>query len=249
MKITLSRNITNKVHWLLDNILLPIIRENKTMMRILAWGIYGKYGKYYIEFKENGKYLFLSEEEFKNYYVMVEPIIKRPTDINRECLQLIDAQVSRLEPGSKILDISCGRGFLSKYIATRYPDMYVCGCDINILEDLYKINMPNLKFVEGSIENIPFEDGYFDCVISTHTLEHIIYAHRAVNELRRVCNDELIIVVPCQREYKYTMDFHVQFFPYTHSLIQFMENPKAICKKVKGDLFYIEKREEILHDV
>ena len=52
MKINMSRDITNKVHWMLDNILPPIIRESKLCMGLLAYIIYGKYGKYYLNFKE-----------------------------------------------------------------------------------------------------------------------------------------------------------------------------------------------------
>lgn len=66
-------------------------------------------------------------------------------------------------------------------------------------------------------------------------------ARKAYEELRRVCKRKLIIIVPCQREYHYTMDFHVQFFPYTHSLLQFTGNNNAICKKVGNDLFYEEE--------
>ena len=89
MKINMSRDITNKVHWMLDNILPPIVRESKVLMGILAYVIYGKYGKYYLNFKENNKYLTMTDDEIRDYYSMIEPIITRPTDINKSCLEIL----------------------------------------------------------------------------------------------------------------------------------------------------------------
>lgn len=89
MKIKMNRDITNKVHWMLDNILPPVIRESKVCMGLLAYVIYGKYGKYYLNFKENNKYLSMTDDEIKSYYTMIEPIITRPTDINKACLDTL----------------------------------------------------------------------------------------------------------------------------------------------------------------
>ncbi len=239
MKISMGRDITNKVHWILDNLLPPIMRESKFLMGILAWGIYGKYGKYYLNFKENGKYLTMSDEDFKHYYEMIEPIITRPTDINNACMKKL-LEESGGWGGARVLDISCGRGYLSKELVAHNEKISVVGCDINIPKALLDCQTDRLKFVSGNIEHLDFGDKSFDIVISTHTLEHVINAKQAYNELRRVCKKKLIIIVPCQRQYKYTMDFHVQFFPYEFSLLQFTGNYGAKCVKIGGDLWYEE---------
>lgn len=239
MKISMSRDITNKVHWMLDNLVPPILRESKFCMGILACIIYGKYGKYYLNFKENGQYLKMTDEEIKDYYVMVEPIITRPTDVNHACQEILFKECLNWG-GVRVLDISCGRGYMSRKFAELCPSAKIYGCDINIPESLKQEETENLHFVEGNATNLPFEDGYFDVVISCHTLEHIVDAKKAYLELKRVCKKKLIIIVPCQREYHYTMDFHVQFFPYTHSLLQFTGNYDAICKKIDNDLYYQE---------
>lgn len=240
MKIKMNRDITNKVHWMLDNILPPVIRESKVCMGLLAYVIYGKYGKYYLNFKENNKYLSMTDDEIKSYYAMIEPIITRPTDINKACLDML-YRSSVNWGGYRVLDISCGRGFLSNELAKRCPEAEIYGCDINIPGSVKQLETENLHFIEGNAINLPFKDKHFDIVICAHTLEHIVDAKKAYEELRRVCKRKLIIIVPCQREYHYTMDFHVQFFPYTHSLLQFTGNNNAICKKVGNDLFYEEE--------
>ena len=215
------------------------MRDCKPLMGVLAFIIYGKYGKYYLNFKEEGKFLNMSEEEMKEYYVMIEPIITRPTDINKACMDLLFDKV-RKEGPTKILDISCGRGYLSCKLADTFGETSIVGCDINIPKEMEKKQKRNLKFVEGNIEHLPFPNEEFDMVISTHTLEHVINAELALSELRRVCKNKLIIIVPCQREYKYTMDFHVQFWPYTYSLQKFTGRTDSICKKICNDLFYEE---------
>lgn len=176
----------------------------------------------------------------KEYYSMIEPIITRPTDINKACLDILFRRYSNLKRGIKVLDVSCGRGYLSAELAKRNPHAEIFGCDINIPDSVRNLETTNLHFVEGNAIKLPFQDDYFDIVISAHTLEHIVEAKKAYEELRRVCKKRLIIIVPCQREYHYTMDFHVQFFPYTHSLLQFTGNYKAMCKKIDNDLFYEE---------
>lgn len=129
---------------------------------------------------------------------------------------------------------------MSAELAQRNPKAEIWGCDINIPDAVKDLETDNLHFIEGNAMKLPFEDDFFDIVISAHTLEHIVEAKKAYEELRRVCKKKLIIIVPCQREYHYTMDFHVQFFPYTHSLLQFTGNYKAKCKKIDNDLFYEE---------
>ena len=63
-----------------------------------------------------------------------------------------------------------------------------------------------------SIEQLPFGDRAFDTVVCVHTLEHVPDLWRAARELRRVAR-RLIVVVPRQRYYRYTVDYHLHFFP------------------------------------
>jgi ubiquinone/menaquinone biosynthesis C-methylase UbiE len=94
--------------------------------------------------------------------------------------------------------------------------------------------------VEASIERLPFDDGQFDTVVCTHTLEHVQHLQRAVDELRRVARRRLIVVVPRQRPYRYTFSLHVNFFPYAWSLTgQLGHAPGAVIKNL-GDWFYLE---------
>jgi len=141
---------------------------------------------------------------------------------------------------NKWLDCACGGG-VTKKLAMLGKE--VVGMDFVINQTLLKLNNTSVNFIEADILHIPFKDKYFDVVVSAHTLEHIIRIQDAISELRRVTKNTLIIIVPCQREYKYTLDTHVHFFPYPESFHRIMENPKAKCFLMDHDIIYVEEQD------
>jgi ubiquinone/menaquinone biosynthesis C-methylase UbiE len=230
----LHRDFTNKINWILDNLIPPLLRDNKFFMSILFKLLYKDKTKYYLEFKE--KMPFMSHEELSDYYRQVSDLDhnQRDTDLNTKCIEAIMKHLA----GINILDIACGRGYLAKKIALD-QSKNIFGIDIippNINEQ------PNLRFIKGNIENIPFDDKFFDTVICAHTLEHTTDINRALSELRRVTKKRLIIVLPRQREHKYTFDFHIHFFPYPHSLLKVLKPSGSNwkCDELDGDFFYYE---------
>ena len=85
--------------------------------------------------------------------------------------------------------------------------------------------------------------GSFDVVTCAHTLEHIVNLDRAVSELKRVARRQVIVVVPCQRWYFYTLDEHVNFFPYAESLTSVIGLKDYSCRKIRGDWLYVGRME------
>ncbi|MDR0453786.1 MAG: class I SAM-dependent methyltransferase [Deferribacteraceae bacterium] len=204
----LNRNITNTVNWFLDNIIPPILRDWRLFMMLITKLAFGNKSNIILEFKE--KLPFLTEEDISNYYDLIKDtqINTRPTDINKKTLNFIIDNII----GSIILDAGCGRGELVNKIAQN-NSLKVIGVDI-VQFDFLKLNV---EFIKGSLAEIPLPDSSCDTVVCAHVLEHIIYPEKALKELLRVANKRLIIVVPQQREYKYTVDLHVNFFPYLYS--------------------------------
>jgi ubiquinone/menaquinone biosynthesis C-methylase UbiE len=186
-----------------------------------------------MDFKK--KMAFLSNTEMIEYYKNLSDVhIKRETDLNKESLNFILNNIV----GDSVLDIACGRGYLTKKIVEKY-NAKVTGIDFIISDEIKDSENP--IFIEGNIENIPFPDRHFDTVICTHTLEHVINIKRGLDELRRVCSKQLIIVLPKQREYKYTFDLHVHFFPYKYSVLNLLNNKQGECICLKNDWVYLEK--------
>jgi ubiquinone/menaquinone biosynthesis C-methylase UbiE len=187
---------------------------------------FGKQAKAAMEFKN--KYPFMNEEEISGYYQIPSLIAKaRLTDLNKACIQYI-LENAIDEKTQNVLDAACGRGYLLDRILEKYPGMDCTGIDIKVSQQKYKM-------LEADITNLPFEDKSFDTVLCTHALEHIKEPQKALDEIKRVCKKRLIVVVPRQREYKYTVDLHVNFFPYMFDFKRFIGEENAQYYKLDGD--------------
>jgi SAM-dependent methyltransferase len=234
--MNLSRDVTNKIHFVLDQLLPPIIRDSKLLCKFLIRLQFKNKTNVMMSFKD--KVPSMSQKEFVNIYketASVHP--QRETDLNKKSEKLILDYIVN----GNIIEVGCGRGYLSN-ILSQYGDLIAT--DMVISNDL-KHKYKDIDFREANIENLPFEDNYFDNVVCTHTLEHVLNINQAISELRRVCKKRLIIVVPQQRPYKYTFDLHIRFFPYPHSLSMIMISNKVetqVCLRADGDLFYYEDK-------
>lgn len=237
MPSKMSRDTALFFHYILDQLMPPIIRDCRAFMSIPLWFMFRHRYKIYLDFKD--KAFSLTEEEFCNVYRTVsDTAIARDTDLNKASIE----KIMQSAGGKKILDVGCGRGFLVNLLSEDKEKNYeVSGVDI-VISDKLRGKFPKVKFYENNVESLPFADKEFDTVICTHTLEHVRNMYAAIHELRRV-GKKLIIVVPRQRPYKYTFDLHLNFFPYNHSLLSVMGKVEGevTCEDVDGDIFYMEK--------
>ena len=225
----MNRNITNKINYFLDNIVPPALRDSRFFTKLMFRLALGKKYKAYMRFKEEVPRL--SEDQISAYYSeLADTFMDRDTDINGPCLERIRKDVK----GTNILDIATGRGYLAKLLYGDDRDRRVVGADVVLPEPA-----EGVEFVRTSITSLPFADGEFDTVICAHTLEHIVDIGKAVSEMRRVCGGRLIVVLPKQREYKYTFDLHVHFFPYLYN-VESLLGTSGTTEKLGGDWYYIE---------
>ncbi len=221
--MTVSRNVTLIVHFILDHLLPPVLRDSRVFMYPLFYLVFREKTADFLNFKE--QLPILSNEQINQKYSLLgEKFIDRPTDLNRQCIDAID----KLVVGETVLDVACGSGFLSQRLVSKGKS--VIGVDIIVPS----APSNNPRFISGEITALPFADKEFDTVVCTHTLEHIRDISKALDEIKRVCAKRLIIVVPCQREYRYTFDLHIHFFPYEYKLRQLVGNQGEI-KKLNGD--------------
>lgn len=225
-----SREYTNIFNFILDNILPPVVRDNPFFMSLLFRTALGKKYKYYMEFKDRVPYL--EEQEIDRYYtILADTFIERETDCNTACIERILAEIGEQQT---VLDAGGGNGCLAEKIRGH------SGGTTYLLDVADKKTRDGIIFTKGSILDIPYTDNFFDVVVCTHTLEHIKDHRKALEEIRRVCKKKLIVVLPKQREYKYTFDLHIHFFPYLYDVRTFLGN-RAKIELVNGDWLAIEE--------
>lgn len=99
-------------------------------------------------------------------------------------------------PNAKILDIACGSGFGSHYLA--HLGHHVIGGDLSydtVLDCASKYKANNLEFKQIDGTQMPFENDFFDVVISFETIEHTTEFQKMLNEFKRVVKKDGLIIL------------------------------------------------------
>jgi protein-L-isoaspartate(D-aspartate) O-methyltransferase len=107
-----------------------------------------------------------------------------------------------LEPGQRILDVGCGKGFLLHEFTRAVPGLEVRGLDLSAyaLEHAKDEVAPYLD--RGEAGALPYPDQSFDFVFSITTL-HNLYAydlHKALQEIERVGRGAKHITIEAYRD-------------------------------------------------
>ena len=232
----MNREMTNRIRFVLEDVLPPVVRDSRFFRRAarLAWG---EHIDRLASFRARAP--FLTEAEYEALY-RDHPRVHDGTDNSQACIRRIIADVV----GSSVCDVGCGTGALLKRIReSRQSEGRYLGVDF-VIDDASALD--GIEYVAARIEKLPFADCEFDTVICTHVIEHLLDYRTAISELRRIAARRLIIVVPCEREYRYSFNPHFNFFPYTHSFLRAMHPvpDRHQCVNIGRDIYYLEERPE-----
>jgi ubiquinone/menaquinone biosynthesis C-methylase UbiE len=103
----------------------------------------------------------------------------------------------KLQPGSRILDIGCGRGYWLKTIASHH---YSCvGTDLFLSGTTpTNQNEKKLTFLKGDLLELHFPSAHFDSISIWHVLEHMDDPKQVIREISRILKPggRLAIAVP-----------------------------------------------------
>jgi ubiquinone/menaquinone biosynthesis C-methylase UbiE len=116
---------------------------------------------------------------------------------SEEVARLVRA-LSELEP-AKTLDVACGTGFLSQYLP---GELTLLDASAAMLAQA-SARVPRAETVQADALPLPFADGSFERVFSSHFYDHLQPAERArfLVEARRV-GDELVLVQEAGAEHR-----------------------------------------------
>jgi ubiquinone/menaquinone biosynthesis C-methylase UbiE len=227
-----SHRLGNRVRYLLDDWLPPVIREFRPLTHVLMRLWNGP--NFDMDFKR--KAFDMSDEEFAAAYVKRSP--DRPTDLTEKQIEWM----VRNALGPEVLEVGCGNGYLAERLVAR-ADFKVTATDLSesFIEAVRRRlvgskHVPELR--TANVERLPFADKSIDSSLTAHTLEHVRSFEKAIAELVRVTRKRILIIVPKQRYYRYTVDYHLSFFPEPEQLILRIGLPKYHCETIDGDLCY-----------
>ena len=98
-----------------------------------------------------------------------------------------DWVASQIDPNQNILDIGCGAGFLTNFLAEK--GHVVTGVDLSETSlDIARLHdqTHSVEYIKASAYHLPFEKTKFDIVCATDVLEHLEYPERLIQEASRV---------------------------------------------------------------
>ncbi|MFX1501258.1 MAG: class I SAM-dependent methyltransferase [Promethearchaeota archaeon] len=91
----------------------------------------------------------------------------------------------------KILEVGCSTGYITRYIAKKF-NCEIIGIDVGKLvleiarEEAQKLNLTNINFQTGNVENLPFPNESFDIVFGEAITALVSNPIKVVEEYKRV---------------------------------------------------------------
>lgn len=110
------------------------------------------------------------------------------------CRYLFAGQFAK---GMTVLDVACGSGYGSSYLVERGAKKVV-GLDnspeaIEYAKGTY--GKTGVEFLIADAENLPFDSGTFDVVVSFETIEHLKNQEKCLQEIKRVLKEDGLAII------------------------------------------------------
>jgi 2-polyprenyl-3-methyl-5-hydroxy-6-metoxy-1,4-benzoquinol methylase len=156
------------------------------------------------------------EESSRDPLVFRDPSYLKNREKSR--LNLILDEIGANKSGRKILDIGCGHGFLLHEAKSRGYD--ASGVDLHKSSVKYAREVLGLNVLAGEIEAAAYPSDFFDVIVMSEVLEHMLHPGRALSEVNRILKQDgfVYIVVPnidsvsAKTNFQWWSRYHFYFF-------------------------------------
>jgi SAM-dependent methyltransferase len=220
-----DRRVTYAVRRLLDDFLPPVVREWRPLNRWMATRFHGP--GFDLDFKERA--FAMSTRQIAAAYAALGGGGGRYRDSDTT-----PSQIEAIAAAARghVLEVGCGNGTVAERLRA---DHEVTAVDVTLGSARETRHRAGCAVAVAGLPALPFRDHAFDTVVCAHTLEHVPDLFRAAAELRRVAH-RVIVVVPRQRYYRYTVDYHLHFFPSAAPLLHLFGGRVEL---IDGDWFLV----------
>lgn len=227
----MKREWTNKIRFILDELVPPIIRDSKWFMWPFFVMAYGRLSVGDLMNFKSRAYT-MSKEEYSDFYGGLGFSVsrRRLTDLNEASIARLIQSISG-HGYESILDVGSGNGYLLHRLRKVCELKRLAGIDVASP----KLPGEGIELHAGMLPSLPFKDGEFDVVTCTHVLEHVLDVQASVAELMRIARKKILVVVPRQRYYYYTLDEHLNFYPAVEPLVKCFSPLEAHVSLQDGD--------------
>ena len=170
---------------------------------------------------------------FSKIYDLVNPIFYS------EEMRKTVVDMANIKQGDLVLEVGCGTGFTTYEIVRRVGEENVVAVDITPeqMEKAIK-RFPNVKFVRGDAEELPFKDNVFDATISAGSIEYWPHPQLGIQEMARVTKPggRVVILAPRRPDNPIIRKFaeSIMLFPSTQQCISWF------LKAGLEDIRYVE---------
>ncbi|MBU2488028.1 MAG: class I SAM-dependent methyltransferase [Proteobacteria bacterium] len=102
--------------------------------------------------------------------------------------ELCARDVAAIQRTGRLLDVGTGPGWLLGHLAREAPGLELVGLDVSpaMVKQAGKNLGGQARMELGNAEDLPFEDGFFDVVVSTGSMHHWKDPVKGLDEIHRV---------------------------------------------------------------
>ncbi len=118
-------------------------------------------------------------------------------------LALVGRALQSLGRPSRILDLGCGQGHITREMQKRYPETRISGLDCSVSAIEYAVgHSAGICYAVGNARTPPYSDGCFDVVVCNNLWEHVPDPVAMLAEIARITATGGFLIVSTPSRYR-----------------------------------------------